>query len=108
MRSPLSLTRSSDSVLSDGWPNAIPPLSDHTAAYLAAQMRRADEVAEASRMRRVSEAGIGADPGMLVIEGILRAVWAGLGRRIERLRGTRWDSARTRSGIPLAQGLVRR
>jgi hypothetical protein len=108
MRSELFLTRSSDPMRYDGWPSAMPSLADHTAAYLAAQMRWADEVTKATRMRRVSEAGIGFDPGMLVIEGMLRAVWAGPVRRVERLWGAQWDRARTRSGIPTALGLVRR
>ena len=67
MRSPLSLPRSSGPVRHDGWPNSMPPLADHTTAYLAQQMRRADEVAEAARVRRLAEAGTGSSPGGPVI-----------------------------------------
>ena len=76
MRSPLSLPRSSGPVRHDGWPSSMPSLADHTTAYLAAQMRRADEVAEATKARRLTAAGIGAFPGGLAIKAERRTVGA--------------------------------
>ena len=108
MRSPLSLPRSSGPVRHDGWPSSMPPLADHTTAYLAQQMRRADEVAEAARVRRLAEAGIGSSPGGPVIGEVQRTVGAGLGRLGERLRGTRLGSVGTRSGMPTVLRLIRR
>jgi hypothetical protein len=108
MRSALFLTRSYDPVRYDGWPNAMPSLADHTAAYLAAQMRRADDVAEAARTRRLTEAGIGSGPGGLKIGEMPRTVVAGLARLGERLWGGQLDRGATRSGMPTELGLIRR
>ena len=108
MRSPLSLPRSYSPVRHDGWPNFMPPLADHSTAYLAQQMRRADEVAEAGRVRRLAETGIGSSPGEPVMATIQRTVRAGLGRLDDRLRGTRLGSVGTRSGMPTVLRLIRR
>jgi hypothetical protein len=107
MRSPLSLPRSYDPVRYDGWPSSMPPLADHTTAYLAAQMRRADEVAEAAKVRRLAEVGLGSSPSGLVIWELGRAVRAGLVRLSERLWDARSGRAGTQSGMPAALALIR-
>jgi hypothetical protein len=83
----------------------MPPLADHTAAYLAAQMRRADEVAEAVRARHLAKAGIGSAPGGLVNGVVRRAVRAGLVRLGTRLRGVRPAGVGTRPNATTALGL---
>ena len=105
MRSPLSLPRSSGPVRHDGWPSSMPPLADHTAAYLAAQMRRADEVTEAAKVRRLAEAGIGTVPGGLAIKAERRTVGARLVCLGERLRGAWRGRGGRRSSTQTALGL---
>jgi hypothetical protein len=53
---------------------AIPPLADQTAAYMAAQMRRADEIAAAFHERSLVQAGIGSRAREPVIARARRAV----------------------------------
>jgi hypothetical protein len=108
MHSPLSLPRSSGPVRHDGWPNSLPPLADHTTAYLAQQMRRADEVAEATKVRRLAEAGLDSSAGGPVMARIQRTVRIGLGRVHDGLRGTRLGSVETRSGMPTVRRPIRR
>src|SRR5690242_6612728 len=103
MRSLSSLPRSNDSSPHGGWPSFMPPLAGHTTAYLAAQMRRADEVAEAAKVRRLDEAGIGLSLSGLVIWEMGRAIGAELMRLGERLWGTRFGRVGTQSGMPAAQ-----
>jgi hypothetical protein len=86
----------------------MPPLADHTAAYLAAQMRRADEVAEATGARRLAAAGIGSFPGGLAIKAERRTAGARLVCLGERLRGVWLGRVGRRSGTQTALGLIDR
>jgi hypothetical protein len=64
---------------------AIPPLADQSAAYVAAQMRRADEVAAVLRERRLAQAELRSSMSAPVINRSRRAVGAwliGLGCRL--------------------------
>jgi hypothetical protein len=108
MRSPLSLPRSYGPTRHDGWPSPMPPLADQTSAYLAARMRREDEVAEAALARHLTEAGIGSSTGELVVQGVRRVIGAGLVRLGERLRGARPAEVATPSGSQTVLGLINR
>ena len=64
---------------------AIPPLADHSTAYVAAQMRRADDVAAVLHERRLAQAERSPSVRAPVIRRARRAVGAwliGLGCRL--------------------------
>jgi hypothetical protein len=108
MRSLLSPSHSYGPIREDGWPRFMPPLADHTTAYLAAQIRLADEVAELTSVRRLTEAGIGSSPGSLVMLEMRHTVGAGLVRIGERLWGGGLDSIERQLGRPASLGFFRR